>query len=160
MHSTNRDILAVLLTPPRVLQARSLLCIAAISAAINVLPQASQAQVPCPVAFQQVDAYYWRVRAFADGEAYRGIPMRCGPDFRCGNWWIAHLNSWVRQQVQMVNVWHTEIRRQCSRPIPVPELERQPLPPRDRRPPAETRPVGREQTVMIEIPNTPQGYRP
>lgn len=140
--------------------ARFVMPVAAIALAVSMAP--AQAQIPCHQAHQRVNAYYWRVKAFADGEAYHNIPMRCGPDIRCGNWWIAQLNAWLAHQVRLMNTWHAEIQRQCRRPIPSspPSRPQSPWPP-EQAPQSAERPASRpERTVTIEIPTTPQGYVP
>lgn len=113
----------------------------------------ASAEVPCEHAHRQVHAYMSRMKAFADAEAYRNIPLRCGPDWHCGNWWIGRLNFWYGQQVARARAMHAHIEQQCalasSRPLPT-EQPRRPEPP----------PTAAGRTVAIEIPTTPEGYRP
>lgn len=122
---------------------------------VTLAPTAS-AQMPCDEAHHRVDTYYRQVKAFADGEAYQAIPMRCGPDWNCGNWWISRLNVWFHQQVNLVNMWHARIHAVCAMPVPQPA----PSPPRNPLPTVEAPAPEPRRTVMIEIPSTPQGYRP
>lgn len=118
----------------------------------------SEAGMPCHEAQRRVQAYFARIKAFADREAYRNIPMRCGPNMQCGQWWIGRLNVWFGRQIERVQFWHVEIDRQCMSPIPMPAPAptSSPVPaPRPRSPWPEPM-----QTVQIDIPTTPEGFRP
>ncbi|UYN93753.1 MAG: hypothetical protein KIT25_17070 [Enhydrobacter sp.] len=143
--------------------ARSSLAGVALAACSGVEP--ASAYMTCDQAHRQVAVYMARVKAFADAEAYRNIPMRCGPDWRCGNWWIGRLNFWYGQQVQRARALHAEIERQCNaivlQPAPAPAPVPQPLPQRQPLPrPSDPPPAAPGRTVAIEIPTTPEGYRP
>jgi hypothetical protein len=129
--------------------------IAALASALVACSELGEAEaaVPCVDAHRRVQAYFARVKAFADTEAYRNIPMRCGPNWQCGHWWIGRLNLWYGRQIERVRMWHAEIDRQCYRPTPVPAPQTAPMPQR-------RAPVPASQTVQIEIPTTPEGFRP
>lgn len=127
--------------------------------------QTSHAQdVSCGLAVSQLQQYVAQVNSFANGEFYQGIPMRCGPDPMCAQWWLGQLNAWYMQQTSLVNGWYSRISQQCSQqpaPSRVPSRRQTDSQPGELDEGAieDLEVDDEDRTVRIRIPSTPSGYR-
>lgn len=74
----------------------------------------AQQPVSCGMAQQQLQGYVSQVNQVANWEYVQGIPMRCGYNGQCTQWWLYQLNMWYAQQSQLVNGWYQQIATQCA----------------------------------------------
>jgi hypothetical protein len=118
----------------------------------------------CNGAIGQLQSYVTQVNSFANAEYYQNIPMRCGPDPSCAQWWLGQLNGWYMQQTALVNNWYAQISQQCtqqSAPSPIPttgptdggpgEIDESAI--------EDLEVDDEDRTVRIRIPATPKGYQ-
>lgn len=125
----------------------------------------AQQPVSCGIAQQQLQGYVSQVNQVANWEYMQGIPMRCGYNGQCAQWWLSQLNMWYAQQAQLVNGWYQQIAMQCAgqsspgqiaqndedlgggEPIDEGAIEDMDIDDEDK-------------TVRIKIPSNPKGFKP
>lgn len=135
-----------------------------IAAALVLASSTSSAQsLTCGVAVQQLQHFVAQVNAFANSEYYQGIPLRCGPNPQCVQWWLGQLNSWYAQQTNLVNGWYQQIGRECSsgpQPAPIEADEADDSGPGELDDEAieDLEVDDEDKTVRIRIPSTPRGF--
>ncbi len=118
----------------------------------------------CGSASSQLQSYVAQVNAFANNEYYRNIPMRCGPNPSCVQWWLGQLNAWYTQQSQMVNSWYQQIATTCTNQTSPQEIKHRRSnsggPGQiDETSVDELKVDDQDKTVRITIPATPSGFR-
>jgi hypothetical protein len=130
----------------------------------QIAPTAWAQSNTCGAAVSQLQQYVAQVNAFANGEYYQGIPMRCGGNPNCMGWWLQQLNAWYMQQSGMVNTWYAQLSRQCTRNRPsggvrVNRTTRDDPGGLDEDAVEELEVDDEDKSVAIRIPSTPRGYR-
>src|SRR4051812_13233023 len=81
---------------------------------------ASAQSMSCGQAIFRLQEYCGRVKAFADVEYYQRIPMRCGRNHRCADWWVTRLNDWYAGQMTHLGVLRAHIYQQCRPSVRTP----------------------------------------
>lgn len=129
----------------------------------------ARAQSTCAEAVSQLQQYVAGVNQFANNEFYQGIPMKCGGNGACMQWWLQQLNAWHMGQMNMVNGWYQQIVGSCSAGSPDRTVAREKVktrktttasPPEvDEEQIASIDVDDEDKTVRIRIPDTPMGYR-
>lgn len=134
--------------------------------AIGFTTMAANAQTStCGSAVSQLQNYVAQVNAFASSEYNQGIPMRCGGNPNCMQWWLGQLNGWYMQQTNLVNGWYGQLTQQCTHQSGAPGRIRNRRPSNDD--PGEIdessiediRVDDEDKTVRIRIPSSPKGFR-
>ncbi|GAB3097803.1 hypothetical protein [Lysobacter terrae] len=116
---------------------------------------AAAQNMTCGNAVMQLQAYIAQVNQYAAMEQQQGIPMRCGWNQQCSQWWYAQLNNWYWQQSQLVNNWYNQISMTCGNGQ---EMQTQRGEEMDDDVVDEIEVDDEDKTVAIKIPSTPKGY--
>jgi hypothetical protein len=120
------------------------------------------AQQTCGEAVSQLQSYVASVNQFANGEYFQGIPMRCGGNPNCQQWWLQQLNGWYLNQSGMVNQWYMQIQANCSsQPTKrkISKIDNDGAPGLDEDDVASIDVDDEDRTVRIKIPTDAVGYR-
>ena len=125
----------------------------------------AQQEISCGMAQQQLQGYVGQVNQVANWEYTQGIPMRCGYNGQCAQWWLFQLNMWYGQQAQLVNGWYQQISTQCageSHPGEIAQTDDdldggEPI---DEGAIEDMEIDDEDQTVRIRIPSNPKGFKP
>jgi hypothetical protein len=129
---------------------------------------AQSGTMTCGLAVSRLQDYVTSVNAFANGEFYQGIPMRCGWNQWCRNYWYGQLNAWYAQQSVSVNSWYRQLVSECTAEDNRPNKKRVDLKRSRGDDPGgldeeavEDLEVDEvDKTVRIRIPSDARGYRP
>jgi len=138
--------------------------LAGIAIASAFITTAHARGMTCGLAVNQLQSYVAQVNGFANSEYYQGIPMRCGPNPQCLQWWVMQLNAWYAQQTSMVNGWYQQLIQECGASggasrIRVEEADEDGPGEMDEDAIDDLEVDDEDRTVRIRIPSTPNGFR-
>jgi hypothetical protein len=121
----------------------------------------AHAQTTCGQAITQLQGYIASVNQFANNEYFQGIPMRCGHNPGCQQWWLQQLNGWYMNQSGMVNNWYMQIQARCSseQGKEVGQTSDGGAPSLDEEEVANLEVDDEDRTVRIKIPSDAVGYK-
>ena len=134
--------------------------------AVSFCASANAQSMTCGVAVNQLQGYVVQVNSFANAEYYQGIPMRCGANPQCMQWWLVQLNAWYAQQTTLVNGWYQQIVQECggndggsNERIDVEEADESGPGEMDDDAIEDLEVDDEDKTVRIRIPSTPKGFQ-